>query len=83
LKAFGRTQSKRPWSGVIRSFGKACTGNETLGLLLSLDKWQSKTLLAAAGIPTPQGLIVPPGQSIPTRTCLRDRTSSTRPGRCQ
>ena len=52
---------------VIRSFGKACTGNDTPGLLLSLDKWQSKTLLAAAGIPTPKGLIVPPDKSIPTR----------------
>jgi len=52
---------------VVRSFGKACTGNDTPGLLLSLDKWQSKTLLAAAGIPTPGGLIVPPGQPIPTR----------------
>ncbi len=52
---------------VVRSFGKACTGNDTPGLLLSLDKWQSKTLLAAAGIPTPKGLIVPVGESIPTR----------------
>ncbi|MEN6425464.1 MAG: GNAT family N-acetyltransferase [Phycisphaerales bacterium] len=52
---------------VVASFGKACTGNDTQGLLLSLDKWQSKTLLAAAGLPTPKGLIVPPGQSIPMR----------------
>jgi D-alanine-D-alanine ligase len=52
---------------VIRSFGKACTGNDAQGLLLSLDKWQCKTLLAAAGIPTPKGLIVPPGRPIPTR----------------
>jgi D-alanine-D-alanine ligase len=52
---------------VIRSFGKACTGNDTQGLLLSLDKWQSKTLLRAAGLPTPQGLMVRPGQPIPAR----------------
>ena len=52
---------------VVRGFGKGCTGNDTPGLLLSLDKWQSKTLLAAAGIPTPKGLIVPVGESIPTR----------------
>ncbi len=51
----------------VRSFGKACTGNDTPGLLLSLDKWQSKTLLHAAGIPTPKGLIVHPGQPIPAR----------------
>jgi len=52
---------------IVHSFGKACTGNDTQGLLLSLDKWQSKTLLRAAGLPTPQGLIVQPGQSIPVR----------------
>ncbi len=52
---------------IIHSFGKACTGNNTQGQLLSLDKWQSKTLLAAARIPTPKGVIVPPGESIPTR----------------
>ncbi len=52
---------------IVRSFGKGCTGNDTPGLLLSLDKWQSKALLAAAGIPTPKGLIVPLGQPIPTR----------------
>ena len=52
---------------VVSSFGKACTGNDAQGLLFSLDKWQSKTLLAAAGIPTPKGLIVPPGRPIPTR----------------
>lgn len=52
---------------VVRSFGKACTGNDALGLLLSLDKWQSKALLQAAGLPTPQGLIVHPGQPIPAR----------------
>jgi len=46
---------------VIRSFGKAYTGNDAKGQLLSLDKWQSKTLLRAAGLPTPQGLIVQPG----------------------
>ena len=52
---------------VVRSFGKGCTGNDTPGLLLSLDKWQSKALLAAAGIPTPKGLVVPVGKLIPMR----------------
>jgi len=50
---------------VITSFSKACTGNDAQGLLLSLDKWQSKTLLAAAGLPAPKGVLVPPGQAIP------------------
>ncbi len=52
---------------VIRSSGKACTGNNAHGLLLSLDKWQSKVLLQAAGLPTPQGLIIRPGRRIRAR----------------
>lgn len=52
---------------VVRGFGKACTGNDTPGMALSLDKWRSKTLLAAAGIPTPRGLLVPAGQPIPVK----------------
>jgi D-alanine-D-alanine ligase len=50
---------------VVTSFGTACTGNDTQGLLWSLDKWESKTLLAAAGLPTPKGLVVQPGQPLP------------------
>ena len=52
---------------VVASFGKACTGSDTPGLLLSLDKWQSKTMLTAAGLPAPKGLIVPVGQSVSAR----------------
>ena len=52
---------------IVRSFGKACTGNDSPSLLLSLDKWQSKTLLCAAGLPTPLGVIVRPGQPIAAR----------------
>jgi len=52
---------------VVTAFGKACTGNDSLALLLTLDKWECKTLLAAAGLPTPQGVLVRPGQSVPTR----------------
>lgn len=52
---------------VITSFGKACTGNSSQALLLTLDKWECKTLLMAAGLPTPKGVIVRPGQSIPAK----------------
>ncbi|MGE5295942.1 MAG: GNAT family N-acetyltransferase, partial [Solirubrobacterales bacterium] len=52
---------------LITAFGKACTGNDAQALLLTLDKWECKTLLAAAGLPTPKGLIVRPGQSIPAK----------------
>lgn len=52
---------------LVAGFGKACTGNDVQGLLLSLDKWQSKSLLAAAGLPTPGGIVVPTGQPVPAR----------------
>lgn len=52
---------------VVASFGKACTGNDSRALLMTLDKWECKTLLAAAGLPTPKGLIVRPGQSVPAK----------------
>ncbi len=44
---------------VCAAFGKACTGNSATGLLLSLDKWQSKVLLEGAGLPVPRGRLVP------------------------
>jgi D-alanine-D-alanine ligase len=56
---------------VVHSFGKACTGNDVQGLLSSLDKWQCKTLLAAAGIPTPRGLIVPPERPVPAKNLFK------------
>ncbi|HPC94386.1 MAG TPA: GNAT family N-acetyltransferase [Sedimentisphaerales bacterium] len=46
---------------VCAAFGKACTGNSATGLLLSLNKWQSKVLLEGAGLPVPRGRIVPVG----------------------
>ncbi len=49
---------------VIAGFGKAFTGNDAQALLLTLDKWECKTLLAAAGLPTPKGMIVRSGQRI-------------------
>lgn len=52
---------------VVQSFGKACTGNDTQGLLLSLNKARSKALLTAAGLPVPQGLVISPGQPVPMR----------------
>ncbi|NQV35096.1 MAG: GNAT family N-acetyltransferase [Phycisphaeraceae bacterium] len=47
------------------AFNKACTGNSTPGLLHSLDKWQSKTMLQAAGWPCPEAVCIQPGQRIP------------------
>jgi len=49
---------------LTRSFGKACTGNDTPGMIVSLDKWQSKTLLQAAGLPCPRAVLVEPGHRL-------------------
>jgi D-alanine-D-alanine ligase len=46
---------------VVRSFGKGCTGNDTPGMVLSLDKWRTKALLQAAGLPCPKAVLVEPG----------------------
>ena len=44
--------------------GKGCTGNDTPGLMTALDKWQTKALLQAAGLSTPAGLMVAPGEKV-------------------
>ena len=45
---------------VANAFGKACTGNETNAMLLSLDKWQTKVLLQSASLPCPYGIKINP-----------------------
>ncbi|MBN1816991.1 MAG: GNAT family N-acetyltransferase [Sedimentisphaerales bacterium] len=49
---------------VAAALDKACTGNETPGLLLSLDKFKSKAVLQGLGLPCPQGRVFSPGQEI-------------------
>ncbi len=46
---------------VCRAFGKAVTGNGTACQSLCLDKWRTKAVLSAAGIPVPRGTLVAPG----------------------
>ena len=48
------------------AFSKSCTGGDTPSLILSLDKWQTKAVLQAAGLPVPEGVSVPVGNKIPT-----------------
>jgi D-alanine-D-alanine ligase len=43
---------------VCRAFGKGCTGSDTPCLLQSLDKWQAKAVLRAAGLPTPEAVVL-------------------------
>lgn len=72
VEAFGATVRDRAESptstGVAElvpalclAHGKGFTGNDTGALLLTLDKWRTKAVLAAAGIPTPPGLLVTAG----------------------
>jgi D-alanine-D-alanine ligase len=49
---------------VCESFGKGCTGNDTTCETLSLDKWRTKSVLQAAGLPVPAGILVPPGTTV-------------------
>jgi D-alanine-D-alanine ligase-like ATP-grasp enzyme/ribosomal protein S18 acetylase RimI-like enzyme len=46
---------------VCRSFGKAVTGSDTACLTLTLDKARTKAILKAAGVPVPEGVVVPIG----------------------
>ena len=47
------------------AFGKGCTGGDSDCLALTLDKWRSKAVLQAAGVPAPEGVIVPVGAEPP------------------
>jgi len=49
---------------IVRSLNKACTGSETPCLALCLDKWQTKMVLQAYGVPTPGGICVPIGREV-------------------
>ena len=43
---------------VCRACGKACTGSDAAALLLTADKWRTKAVLRAAGVPVPDGVRV-------------------------
>jgi D-alanine-D-alanine ligase len=49
---------------LCRAFGKGCTGSDLPCLAAALDKWQTKALLLAAGLPCPRGVIVRPGEKL-------------------
>jgi D-alanine-D-alanine ligase len=48
---------------VCEAFGRECTGNESTCQTLSLDKWRTKAVLQASGLPVPAGIIVPVGST--------------------
>lgn len=49
---------------ICSAHGKACTGNDTACMLLAQDKWRTKSILRAANLPCPLGVIVPIGEKI-------------------
>jgi D-alanine-D-alanine ligase len=53
---------------LCRTFEKGVTGNDTPALLLTLDKWRTKSVLQDAGIPTPPARLVLPGQKLPVNS---------------
>ena len=46
---------------VCEAFGRECTGNESSNQTLALDKWRTKAVLQAAGLPVPEGVVIPCG----------------------
>lgn len=55
--------------GICRTAGKAFTGGDTPCLALTLDKWNTKAVLMARGIPAPRGVIVA-AQAVPRASDL-------------
>ena len=50
---------------LARAFGKGCTGAGSPCLVVAQDKWQTKALLRAAGLPCPAAVVVPVGEKAP------------------
>ena len=49
---------------ICRAHGKACTGSDTPALILAQNKWHTKAVLKAAGLPCPAGAIIPPNKTM-------------------
>lgn len=56
---------------ICRSMGREVTGNDTFCQALCLDKWRTKAVLAAAGLPVPPGTLVAPGAAVSRRDLPR------------
>ena len=49
---------------LCQAYGRAYTGNGTVPLLFTLDKWRTKAILKNENIPCPDGIVVPVGKSL-------------------
>ncbi len=50
---------------ICRACGRVSTGSDTPALLLAQNKWQTKAVLRAHNIPTPNSALIPRGQPLP------------------
>ncbi|MCX7002891.1 MAG: hypothetical protein NTV22_06410 [bacterium] len=61
VECLGRAHDMAPYvPALCAAFGKACTGCDSACLSLTLDKWRTRAVLHAAGVPVAAGICVPP-----------------------
>jgi D-alanine-D-alanine ligase len=61
VEALGRAHDMAPYvPAICAAFGKACTGCGSACLALTLDKWRTRAVLEAAGVPVAAGICVRP-----------------------
>jgi D-alanine-D-alanine ligase len=60
----GHPQDASVVPSILRALGKNFTGSDSFALMLALDKWRTKAVLASAGLPTPAAFYVPVGDKL-------------------
>jgi len=61
VEALGGAHDMAPYvPALCAAFGKACTGCDSACLALTLDKWRTRAVLQAAGVPVAAGICVQP-----------------------
>ncbi len=61
VECLGRARDTAPYvPAVCAAFGKACTGCDSACLSLTLDKWRTRAVLQASGVPVTVGICVHP-----------------------
>jgi D-alanine-D-alanine ligase len=60
----GHPQDPSVVPSIVRSLGKGFTGNDSYAMMLGLDKWRTKAVLASMGLPTPPAFFVPVGEKL-------------------
>jgi D-alanine-D-alanine ligase len=60
----GHPQDASVVPSILRALGKRFTGSDSFALMLALDKWRTKAVLASMGLPTPPAVCVPVGEKL-------------------